>query len=134
MKQIPLAVTANQRLSVIVDGATWTMHIFQSVNVMCMDLSRNGTSLINGLYLPCQRPVLPYLWMRIRESGAGLYGNFFFDSISGSTDWTDFGGDCKLWYLDESEVATWYRNRQAILVAGDMSNGAYPRLATIMEL
>jgi len=97
MVKIPLTSTPNQSLSFNLDGAYWKLHIFQAVNLMYLDISRNGESVMMGSRCLGGIPLMPYKYMHLPN-----FGNFIFDS---DADWTLFGDSCNLYYLSVDEYA-----------------------------
>jgi hypothetical protein len=97
MDLIPLAAVPNQSVAFNVDGAYWQIHIFQAVDKMHADVTRNGTSLINGTGCFGGIALLPY-----DHLFDPTFGNFIFDV---DADWTEFGTACKLYYLNKTELA-----------------------------
>lgn len=97
MELIPLAAVPNQSVAFNADGAYWQVRLFQAVNKMHADITRNGTVLITGT--PCFGGigVLPYEYLYLPT-----FGNFVFDS---DVDWTAFGTSCRLYYLTAIELA-----------------------------
>jgi hypothetical protein len=95
MYQIPITSVPNQSLSFNVDGAYWQLHIYQSIDNMCADVTLAGANVISGHRCLAGVPLMPYPYMHEPN-----YGNFVFDNI---VDWTDFGIGCNLYYLDAAE-------------------------------
>ncbi len=95
MFAIPLNPVPNQTVSFNVDGAFWQLHIFQSIDFMCADVTVNGTPVISGVRCFGAIPLLPYSYMT-----APSFGNLVFDSDG---DWTGFGTSCNLFYLEQDE-------------------------------
>jgi hypothetical protein len=107
MLAIPLSQVANQQVEFNADGALWTVHVYQSINFVCADISRSvlpsdpeGTvgpvPLINGMRCFGGIPLLQYAWQYYPN-----LGNFVFDS---DADWTEFGATCQLYYLEQAEL------------------------------
>ena len=107
MLAIPLVQVANQSISFAADGVMWTVHLYQSINFVCADISRSvmpndpvGTvgpvAIANGVRCFGGIPLLQYAYQY-----AGGLGNFCFDS---DADWTNFGASCNLYYLEQSEL------------------------------
>jgi hypothetical protein len=91
MFRIPLAAIPNQAISFNVDGAFWSIHVYQAIDHMYADVSRNGEVLITGTRCLVGEPLMPYQFMHLPN-----YGNFLFDA---DPDWTTFGESCNLLYL-----------------------------------
>lgn len=97
MLSIPITADPNQSLSFNADGAYWQMHIYQAIESMCVDIKRNGVDIICGSRIFGGQPVLPFAYQYTPG-----FGNFIFD---GDTDWTMFGLETNLFYLDATELA-----------------------------
>lgn len=96
MFQIPLSALPNQSISFNVDGAYWQLKLYQAVNSMCADISRDGNPIANGVRCYGGIPLMQYSYM-----SAPAFGNFVFDA---DADWTNFGTECNLYYLAMSEM------------------------------
>lgn len=96
MLAIPLAQVANQSVSFNADGVLWTIKVYQAINHMCADISKNGVKVIDGVRCFAGIQLLPYEYMY-----APNLGNFVFDS---DADWTLFGASCQLYYLSQEEI------------------------------
>ncbi len=96
MYQVPLSQVPNQSSSFNADGAYWTIRIYQSVEFMCADITRNGTDIILGVRCFGGIPLMPYGYMYTPN-----FGNFVFDS---DADWTNFTGSCNLYYASQDEI------------------------------
>lgn len=105
MLQIPISPVPNQSLSFNADGAYWQLHIFQAIESMCIDVKRNGADIITGSRVSVGDPVMPYPHMYQPD-----FGNFIFD---GDVDWTTFGAECRLFYLNATE----FKEYQALAMA-----------------
>src|ERR1700688_588817 len=114
MYQVPLEAVPNQTVSFNVDNAYWQLHIYQSIDHMCADVSINGSNVISGVRCFGGYGVMPYAYMYEPN-----YGNFVFDC---DPDWTNFGPACNLYYLNNAEYA-------AFLAA--MNTGVAPPLTVI---
>lgn len=95
MDLIPLTSVPNQSIAFNVDGAYWQIHIYQAVNHMCADVTRNGVGIVNAIRCFGGMPLMPYAYMYAPD-----FGNFIFDK---DADWTEFGAACKLYYLTAEE-------------------------------
>lgn len=96
MYRIPLTNVPNQQINFNVDGAYWQLHIYAAIEHMCVDISRNGVLLAEGVRCFGGIQVVPYFHM---YRG---YGNFIFN---GEPDWEQFGGAVNLFYLSAAELA-----------------------------
>jgi hypothetical protein len=96
MLAIPLSQVANQSVSFNADGVLWTVHLYQSINFVCADISINGTLIVTAVRCFGGIPLLQYAYL-----SAPNLGNFCFDSDG---DWTQFGASCNLYYLEQSEL------------------------------
>ncbi len=108
MYQIPLTTVPNQSISFSVDGAFWTIHLYQSILFMCADISINGTPVATAVRCFGGIPLIQYSYMY-----EPLYGNFIFDTDG---DWTNFDGSCNLYYLESTEFAQY----QALATQGGL--------------
>lgn len=96
MNQIPLTALPNQNISFNVDGSYWQLHIYQCVNFMCADVTRDGVAVVSGVRCFAGMPLLQYPYMYLPD-----FGNFIFDA---DVDWTNFGLSCNLYYLHQDEL------------------------------
>lgn len=96
MDLIPLSAVPNQSVAFNVDGAYWQVRLFQAVDQVYADITRNGDVLITGTRCFGGVGVLPY-----EDLYAPDFGNFIFDN---DVDWTQFGVSCRLYYLDAAEL------------------------------
>jgi hypothetical protein len=97
MLAIPLSQVPNQSVSFNADGVLWTIHVYQTINFMCADISKNGVKILDGIRCFGGIPLMQYSYMF-----APNLGNFAFDS---DADWTEFGASCNLYYLEQDELA-----------------------------
>lgn len=97
MYQIPLTNVPNQTISFTVDGAFWSIRLFQAINHMCADVTRASSPIITATRCFGGFPIMPYPYMH-----APNFGNFIFDS---EPDWELFDGRCNLYYLTADEFA-----------------------------
>lgn len=97
MLSIPITPDPNQSLSFNADGAYWQLRIYQAIESMCVDIKRNGVDIENGLRVYVGMPVLPYPY-----EYTPIFGNFVFD---GEVDWTLFGSETNLFYLNAAELS-----------------------------
>lgn len=96
MYQVPLNQLPNQSVSFNVDGAYWQLKVYQAINSVCADISRNGESIAAGVRCYGGMPLMQYDYMHRPD-----FGNFVFDS---DADWTVFGTSCNLYYLNKTEL------------------------------
>ncbi len=101
MQQVPLAAIPNQTISFTVDGAFWSIRLFQAIDHMYADVSRNGELLIRTTRCLAGQPLLPYKYLYLPN-----FGNFIFDN---DVDWTMFGELCNLYYLELDEFQEFQR-------------------------
>lgn len=99
MLPIPLTALANQEISFNADNAYWEIHIYQAIDKMYADIVRDGVTIVKGTRCLAGIGVLPYSYMHMPN-----FGNFVFDN---TVDWTAFGVDCNLYYLDVNEWAAY---------------------------
>ena len=100
MRTIPLQATANQSLTVTLDGNRWSLTIKSAGNVMAVDVDLNDAPILRGQRVVAGEPVIPY-----RRLYAGT-GNFIFDTENGDLPWWEqFGVDQSLHYLTVEEMA-----------------------------
>jgi len=97
MDLIPLAAVPNQSVAFNVDGAYWQIRIFQAVDKMHADITRNGKSLITGVGCFGGIGLMPYTYLF-----GPTFGNFVFNA---DADWNLFGSSCLLYYLSKTELA-----------------------------
>lgn len=97
MYAVPITSVPNQNIAFNIDGGYWQVHIYQSIDFMCADISLNGAPVINGVRCFGGIALMPYEYMYQPN-----YGNFVFDS---DADWTNFGASCNLYYLESAEYA-----------------------------
>jgi hypothetical protein len=102
MYEVPLTALPNQSIAFNVDGAYWQVRVFQSINFMCADITRNGQAVITGVRCFGGIPLMPYPYMYEPN-----FGNFVFDS---DADWTNFDSSCHLYYLTNAEFAEFQTN------------------------
>lgn len=96
MFQVPLSQVPNQSVAFNADGAYWQVRLYQSIDFMCADITRNGTPVITGVRCFGGIPLMPYPYMYLPS-----YGNFVFDS---NADWTNFANSCNLYYMSQDEL------------------------------
>jgi hypothetical protein len=97
MYQIPLTSVPNQSISFSVDGAFWTIHLYQSILHMCADITVNGTVIATAVRCFGGIALMQYPYMYQPN-----FGNFIFDTDG---DWTNFDSSCNLYYLESAEYA-----------------------------
>lgn len=113
MQKIPLLAVPRQSLSFTVDGAYWQLSVYQSISNMCVDWSRNGTVLIQGVRCFIGQPLLPYSNLM-----TSVYGNFIFDA---DVDWNNFENSlCNLYYLTRTEWDAFQKSLQDELTNGNV--------------
>lgn len=95
MFKVPLERQPNQSVSFNVDGAYWSIKIFQAIDQMYADISRDGAAIISATRCLVGQPLLPYAHLHLPN-----FGNFIFDS---EVDWNNFAGSCGLYYLTIDE-------------------------------
>lgn len=95
MQQVPLSKVPSQDLSVTLDGAYWRLRFYLSMQYVCVDISRNGETLMTGIRCFINQPLLAYPYLYEPS-----FGNFIFDN---DVDWESFDGSCSLYYLNNSE-------------------------------
>lgn len=105
MMLVPLSQLPNQTVAFNVDGAYWEIHLFQAVDKMYADISRDGVLLISSTRCLSGIGLLPY-----KHLHEPLFGNFVFDNL---VDWTTFGTSCKLYYANLEE---WQQYRELLKV------------------
>lgn len=96
MELIPLSPIPNQSVAINVDGAYWQIHLFQAIDKMYADISRNGQVIISGTRCFSGIGIMPFEHMY-----APRYGNFIFDA---EVDWNNFSASCRLFYLNANEL------------------------------
>lgn len=95
MYPVPLTAVPNQTISFNVDGAYWSLHIYQAKTMVYADITRGGTLLISGVRCLGGIGLLPYKHLYLPD-----FGNFVFDS---DADWSEFQNSCNLYYLTLAE-------------------------------
>lgn len=95
MYLIPLTSVPNQSLAFNVDGAYWKLHVYLAATHMCVDVTRNGEAVVNGVRCFGGIALMQYGYLHLPN-----FGNFIFDS---DADWTLFGTSCNLYYLTIDE-------------------------------
>lgn len=96
MKAIPLANLPSQTVSFNADGAYWLVAVYQGFDMMYADISRDGAVIQQGIGCYVGVPLLQYPHQYLPS-----FGNFIFDS---TPDWTMFGSECNLYYVDQPEL------------------------------
>lgn len=97
MKTVPLVAVPNQSIAFNVDGAYWQIRVYQAIEMMYADVSRNDEVLIQGVRCLVGQALLPYEYMYSPN-----FGNLIFDA---PPDWEQFGDTCNLQYLNAAEFA-----------------------------
>lgn len=95
MYQIPLTVLPNQSIAFSLDGGYWKIHVYLAKTHMCADITLNDVKIVDGV-----RCFGGIVLMQYKHLHLPLYGNFVFDS---DADWTVFGTECNLYYMDAAE-------------------------------
>ena len=96
MLTIPLRQIPNQSVSFNADGAYWRIRVYQAIDNMYADISRNDAVIITGIRCLVGQPLLPYRYMYAPD-----FGNLVFDN---NPDWQTFGDTCNLNYLNSEEL------------------------------
>ena len=98
MLQLNLAPIPNQSLSVTLNNMLYDLRIFLAGNVMCCDLSINGTPVLTTMRLVAGAPVIPYNYL--------MNGNFLISTLNDDLPYyTQFGLTQFLIYITPEELA-----------------------------
>ncbi len=102
MLQINLAAIPYQALSVNIDTVRYDLRIFLATNVMCADLSINGTPILTSNRLVAGAFMIPYRYLE--------NGNFLITTLNDDIPYYEqFGTTQFLTYLSQAELES-YRN------------------------
>lgn len=63
MKEIPINTIPNQRLRVTLGGSEWELTIKVARGVMCCDIRRDDTVLIQSVRMMPGQPLIPYRYL-----------------------------------------------------------------------
>jgi len=108
MYQVPLTQIPSQAISFNQDGAYWQIRVYQSVDFMCADITRNGSPVITGVRCFGGVPLMPYDYMWLPS-----FGNFMFDTDG---DYTNFGGSCNLYYMSQDEISQYLAQLMSLVI------------------
>lgn len=98
MNQIPLQATPNQTLSVLLDGARYTLAIKEANGCMVADVTRDDTDLLYGALIVAGSPIVPYAYMEA--------GNFLILTEDDELPyWDQFETTQSLIYVTADELA-----------------------------
>lgn len=100
MRTIPIQQTANQSLTVTLDGNRWSLTIKSANEMMCVDIDLNDTPILRGQRVVAGMPVIPY--RRIAPN----QGNFMFVTERDENPWWErFTVDQSLHYVTAEDLA-----------------------------
>lgn len=100
MRTIPIQQTANQSLTVTLDGNRWSLTIKAANEMMCVDIDLNDTPILRGQRVVAGMPVIPY--RRIAPN----QGNFMFVTERDENPWWErFTVDQSLHYVTSEDLA-----------------------------
>ena len=100
MRTIPIQQTANQSLTVTLDGNRWSLTIKAANEMMCVDIDLNDTPILRGQRVVAGMPVIPY--RRIAPN----QGNFMFVTERDENPWWErFTIDQSLHYVTAEDLA-----------------------------
>jgi hypothetical protein len=100
MFTIDLKPIPNQRAQFVADGQQYDIRVFAIDDLMYMDVSLNGTTVITSCQCLAGQQVVPYDYLE------ALGGNFIFNTASGSNpQYANFGGADILLYATNAELA-----------------------------
>ena len=100
MRTIPIQQTANQSLTVTLDGNRWSLKIKAANEMMCVDIDLNDTPILRGQRVVAGMPVIPY--RRIAPN----QGNFMFVTERDENPWWErFTVDQSLHYVTAEDLA-----------------------------
>lgn len=99
--QVSITAVANQGFSVKTsDDYRWTFKIYETTGCMCVDITRDDTTLIVGARLVAGTPVISY--KRLMGDGPG---NFLLLTADGEMPWWEkFGVTQFLYYYTLAEL------------------------------
>lgn len=99
MLEINLAPIPYQAFSVNINSVRYDFRIFLATNVMCCDLSINGSPILTSSRLIADAFIIPYLYLE--------NGNFLITTLDDSLPYYDqFGTTQFLVYLSQTELGT----------------------------
>ena len=97
MQQITLAPIPNQAFSVTLNSVRYDIRIYLAANVMCCDLSINGTPIITGIRLVSGALIIPYRYLE--------NGNFLITTLNDELPWyEEFEATQFLIYFTQDEL------------------------------
>lgn len=100
MRTIPIQQTANQSLTVTLDGNRWSLTIKAANEMMCVDIDLNDTPILRGQRVVAGMPVIPY--RRIAPN----QGNFMFVTERDENPWWErFTVDQSLHYVTAEDLS-----------------------------
>lgn len=101
MQTIPLAITAQQSFPIVLDSQRYVLSLRQVGDLMAIDITLNGSNVINGHRCIPNQPVIPYQYLE------GIGGNFVWVTPNGEyPNWNQFGITHNLIYVTVAELAT----------------------------
>lgn len=103
MREIPLIATPRQSLSVVVNQTRFGLRIYETQDgLMCMDVTQNDTTLLQGAKCVPSIAIPQYAYMR-----AAIGGGFAWITDSAETlpYWSNFSTTaCTLYWVDNDEL------------------------------
>lgn len=99
MMQIPLQILPNQQLQTIIDGYRFDIRLMSCFDVMCVDIYRDGASVVRGMRVVAQEMLIPYEYM---EGGAGNF--LFFTQNDDIPNYLQFNSTQFLYHLTDAEA------------------------------
>lgn len=100
MRTIPIQQTANQSLTVTLDGNRWSLTIKAANEMMCVDIDLNDTPILRGQRVVAGMPVIPYRRLATNQ------GNFMFVTERDESPWWErFTVDQSLHYVTAEDLA-----------------------------
>ncbi len=98
MNNLPLSATPNQSFSARLDSSVYDIAIKTVGGTACIDVTRDGVSVLKGQRLTPGVPVFAYDYLQT--------GNFLFTTLNDELpDYTKFGVSQMLYYITADEVA-----------------------------
>jgi hypothetical protein len=94
---IELSATANQKLTVNLDGSRYSIKITLGNGCTLATIERDGVAVVSGQRIVAGEPIIPYKYLEA--------GNFILVTADDlPPDYTKFGTDQILYYVTQEEV------------------------------
>lgn len=99
MRVVPLAATANQAFTITLNNVRWALTLKEARGVMCVDVTRDGVTLVSGSRIIAGEAVIPYRYLQT--------ANFVFVTVADELPaWQQFGITQTFVYLTADEIAS----------------------------